>query len=33
MAGYRSFGFDERLLKWAYIDSGMELEGGLDDED
>lgn len=35
MAGYRSFGFDERFLKWAYIDSGMEPEGtgGLDDED
>lgn len=22
--GYRSFGFDEKFLKWAYIDSGME---------
>lgn len=23
--GYRSFGFDEKFLKWAYVDSGMEL--------
>lgn len=22
--GYRCFGFDEKFLKWAYIDSGME---------
>lgn len=32
--GYRSFGFDEKFLKRAYIESGMGMEetGGLDDE-
>ena len=32
--GYCRFGFDERFLKRAYIESGMEMEetGGLDDE-
>lgn len=32
MAGYRSFGFDESFLKWAYIESGMEQEGVAEDE-
>ena len=25
LEGYRSFGFDEKYLKWAYVDSGTEM--------
>ena len=35
--GYRNFGFDEKYLKWAYVDSGTEMaeadgNGGMTDE-
>lgn len=35
MDGYHSFGFDEKFLKYAYIESGMGMEntGGMDDEE
>lgn len=35
MDGYRSFGFDEKFLKYAYIESGMGMEhtGGMQDEE